>query len=225
MPTPSSNASSAVQSKPIDTTIKYVAFTFDDGPHYKHTKNVTDIFKQYGGSCTFFVIGNRINSTTGSVLKYAVENGCEIGIHAYTHRYYYNNCSDEIYRQELSKTADAIHNYLPNYNITLMRPVGGKITQQRIDGCQYSVITWNVDSQDWRYKNSSASSATDSIRKNIMKDVKNGSIILMHEIYNNSYSALCTVLGEMYSQGYRFVTVSELIGKDNLQPAKKYWHA
>lgn len=221
--TPSGNTSSA-QSESTEPTIKYVAFTFDDGPHYVHTKNIVNKFKEYGGACTFFVIGNRIGDVNGAAIKYAVDNGCEIGIHAYTHEYNYSKCSDESYKQELSKTADAIHKYLPDYNIKLMRPVGGNITKSRIESSQYSVINWNVDSADWKYKSSNKSTAISKIRNNIMKDINDGSIVLMHEIYNNSYDALCTVLDELYKQGYRFVTVSELIGEDNLQPGKKYLH-
>ncbi len=221
---PPSSSTSSEQLPPEEITIKHVAFTFDDGPHYIHTKNIVDKFKEYGGACTFFVIGNRIGDQNGAAIKYAVDNGCDIGIHAYTHKHKYNTCTDEIYQQELSNTADAIHNYLPDYNIRLMRPVGGNITKSRIEACEYSVITWNVDSVDWKYKNGSAESATNNIRNNIMKDAKDCSIILMHEIYNNSYEALCILLDEMYQQGYRFVSVSELIGEENLQSGKKYSH-
>ncbi len=203
-------------------TVKYVAFTFDDGPHYIHTKSIADKFKKYGGACTFFVVGNRISEQNGAAVKYAADNGCEIGIHAYTHKHTYDKCTDAVFNEELSKTANAIHKFLPDYSIKLMRPVGGKITQKRIEACKYSVIMWNVDSEDWKYKGESPESSAESIRNNIIKDVKDGSIILMHEIYNNSDNALDSLLEEMYQQGYRFVTVSELIGEDNLRPGKKY---
>ncbi|MBQ9957931.1 MAG: hypothetical protein IJO89_02665, partial [Clostridia bacterium] len=151
--------------------------------------------------------------------------GNEIGIHAYTHSYKYNNCSESIYQSELSKTADAIHKYLPNYNITLMRPVGGMITDSRLKSCPYAVINWNKDTNDWRYKNPSGNSGKiNTIYNNTIKNIKNGDIILMHEIYKNSYEAFCKAVDTLYKDGYRFVTVTELIGKSNIKAGKKYTH-
>ncbi len=205
--------------------IKYIAFTFDDGPSSTYTKKIVDKLASYGGRGTFFIVGNRLNSTTGAAIQYAVNKGNEIGIHAYTHSYKYNNCSESIYQSELSKTADAIHKYLPNYNITLMRPVGGMITSNRVASCPYAVINWNKDTNDWRYKNPSGNSGKiNTIYNNTIKNVKNGDIILMHEIYKNSYEAFCKAVDTLYKDGYRFVTVTELIGKSNIKAGKKYTH-
>ena len=205
--------------------IKYIAFTFDDGPSSTYTKKIVDKLASYGGRGTFFIVGNRLNSTTGATIQYAVQKGNEIGIHAYTHSYKYNNCSESIYQSELSKTADAIHKYLPNYNITLMRPVGGMITDSRLKSCPYAVINWNKDTNDWRYKSPSGNSGKiNTIYNNTIKNVKNGDIILMHEIYKNSYEAFCQAIDKLYKDGYRFVTVTELIGKSNIKAGKKYTH-
>ena len=54
-----------------------------------------------------------------------------------------------------------------------------------------------------------------------MKSVKDGSIILMHELYENSYQAFCILIERLYQEGYELVTVSELLG-DKLQPGQKY---
>ena len=205
--------------------IKYIAFTFDDGPSSTYTKKIVDKLASYGGRGTFFVIGNRLNSTTGAAIQYAAQKGNEIGIHAYTHEYKYSSCSEAVYKSELSKTADAIHKYLPNYNITLMRPVGGSITSSRVASCPYAVINWNVDSEDWRYKSPTGSSSKiNTIYNKTVKNVKNGDIILMHEIYKNSYEAFCKAVDDLYKKGYRFVTVTELIGKSNIKAGKKYTH-
>ena len=62
------------------------------------------------------------------------------------------------------------------------------------------------------------------IYNNTIKNVKNGDIILMHEIYKNSYEAFCKAVDTLYKDGYRFVTVTELIGKSNIKAGKKYTH-
>lgn len=205
---------------------KRIAFTFDDGPSPTYTQKIVDKLASYGGKGTFFVIGNQIGEKNGAAIQYAVKNGCEIGIHAYTHNYSYKKCSEAKYKEELSKTADAIYKYLPDYNIKLMRPVGGAITDERVKSCDYSVIIWSVDSNDWRYKKPAGDSdQINTIYNNIIKDISDGDIILMHEIYKNSYEAFCMAADKLYNDGYRFVTVTELIGKESLQTGKKYKRA
>ncbi len=210
---------------PNNSGVKYVAFTFDDGPSNTYTRKIVDKLNSYGGTGTFFVIGNLIGDKNGANIQYAVQNGCEIGIHAWTHNYSYKTCSDAKYNEEISKTADVIHKYLPDYNITLMRPVGGAITDARVKSSPYSVINWSVDSNDWRYKRNTSRTKAENVQiiyNNIMKQVGDGDIILMHEIYENSYEAFCKVAEDLNKQGYKFVTVTELIGKDNLQAGRKY---
>ena len=56
-----------------------------------------------------------------------------------------------------------------------------------------------------------------------MEDVKPGSIILMHEIYENSYLAFCEIIERLADQGYEFVTVSELL--QNPELGYKYYSA
>lgn len=211
---------------------KRVAITFDDGPHNVRTKLIVDELTKYGFHATFFVIGNRIDGTEYnglSGLKYAAEAGNEIGIHGYTHssQNYYDKCDEETYRWELSKTSTAIKNAIGNYEIKLMRPVGGRITDERIASSPYSIIMWDVDSDDWKHKYTSGDSdeicaqKVNEIVENVMLSVHDGSIILMHDIYESTYDAVVIILERLNAEGYEVVTVSELIG-DNLKPGYKY---
>ena len=207
---------------------KRVALTLDDGPHNEYTKRIVDELAKYGYHATFFVVGNRVDGTAyngKSALKYAAEKGNEIGIHGYTHEEYYDSdLDDNVYEKELSDTEKAITGVLPKYSVSLMRPVGGIITDARIKSCEYSVIMWSVDSEDWRYK-----STTDDVKErnvktivnNVMSSVKDGSIILMHDIYGNTADALEIILKRLDEEGYEVVTVSELIGK-NITAGKRY---
>ena len=203
---------------------KRVAITFDDGPHNVITKNIVDELNKYGFSATFFVVGNRVDGTAYNGvagLKYAYENGNEIGIHGYTHEVYYNKCSDAEYRDELSKTYDAIKAVV-NAPVKLMRPVGGAITKDRINACEYSVVNWDVDSSDWEYKYRADSNYSDAEKQervnaivdNVMSSVKEGSIILLHDIYLSTYDATVIILKRLYEEGYEVVSVSELLGSN-----------
>lgn len=208
---------------------KRVALTFDDGPHVTRTKAIVDELTKYGYNATFFVVGNRVDGTEysgGAAMKYAYDAGNEIGIHGYTHKKYYSTCSDADYYAELNNTVKAIQKYIPDYEIKLMRPIGGEITAERVDTCEYSVIMWNVDSLDWdnRYSDSSSEGAQekfDAIVNNVMSKVSDGSIILLHDIYQSTLDATIEIIRRLHEEGYDIVTVSELIG-DNMQPGVKY---
>ncbi len=207
--------------KPQNNGEKIVAITFDDGPHSKYTKLLADVCKQYNAGATFFIVGNRVNSTTGPMLKYAQDRGCEIQIHGYTHlaEAYYNKCSDERYMEELTKTAEVIKKYTGK-EPTMMRPFGGAITSARISSCPYTVVQWTVDSEDWRHKSTGDNQQEEIniIVNNVMNTVGPGKIILMHELYENSYQAFKIIMEKLYAQGYKVVTVTELMGKENIKP-------
>jgi peptidoglycan/xylan/chitin deacetylase (PgdA/CDA1 family) len=201
---------------------KRVAITFDDGPHNVRTQAIVDELDKYGFHATFFVVGNRVDGKAyggGKTIPYILEHGNEIGIHGYTHEVYYNKCDDATYEYELSETLNAIHKYAQDYAVTLMRPIGGHITDERVAACNYSVIMWNVDSEDWRYKYTSAdtdeeaAAKVNTIVENVMSQVNDGSIILLHDIYQSTVDAVVKILERLNAEGYEVVTVSELLGE------------
>lgn len=214
-----------------DPPKKRVALTFDDGPqHYEErTKAIVDELTRYGYTATFFVVGNRIPG--GNALAYAVEHGCELGIHGYTHLVYYDTCTDAEYEKELDQTRAAIEKAVPGYRVRLMRPVGGRISSARVAAAPYSVIMWNVDSNDWAAENrytkgdtaETARAKVERIVDGVMDAVTDGDVILMHDIYESTYDATVLLLARLYAEGYEVVSVSELFG-DELEAGKKYYN-
>lgn len=216
---------SAAVTEPLpETEYKYVAFTFDDGPHAALTKRFVDKLAEYNGRGTFFIIGDRVNDITAESLKYAVENGNEIAIHAFTHKYIFNSCDEKTYENEIKYTRNTIFSYV-GVEPLLMRPPQGAMTAERVQASKYPIILWSVDSRDWVYKDRSsediAAENIDIIVENVLSSVKSGDIILMHEIYENSYQAFSVIIDTLYREGYRFVTVSELLG-ESIQSGTKY---
>lgn len=210
------------------TPKKRVAITFDDGPHNVRTEQIVDELSKYGWHATFFVVGNRVDGTEyagGDAMLYAIKAGNEIGIHGYTHDVEYDTCSDERYRNELDWTAQAIRERKPGYNIRLMRPFGGAITDARVEACEYAVIMWSVDPEDYKYKGAPDDETqqrnVNTIVERVLSDVSDGDIILMHDLYQNTYEATVIILARLYEMGYEVVTVSELLGED-LQPGRMY---
>ncbi len=206
-----------------------VALTFDDGPHNVRTKLIVDELNKYGYHATFFVVGNRVDGTEyngGSAMVYAAEHGNEIGIHGYTHEMSvkYSSCSNERYAYEISNTLSAIRQKLPDYEVRLMRPIGGAISPERVEQSPYSVINWNIDTLDYTFRSPEGDEEQiDTIVTNALQDVSDGDIILMHDIYNNTYEATVIILQRLHEMGFDVVTVSELLG-DTARPGTKYTH-
>lgn len=211
-----------VDGKPADPPKKRVAITFDDGPHNIWTKKIVNELDRYGFTATFFVIGNRVDGKAyngGDTMAFVAGQGHELAIHGYTHEVYYDKCTNAEYNFELSETAKAIGRWGNGAVPTLMRPIGGSITPERAATCPYAVIKWDVDSEDWRYKYKSGDTPemmqekVDTIVNNVMSAVHDGSIILLHDIYESTYDATCIILARLYAEGYEVVSVSELLGE------------
>lgn len=205
-----------------------VALTFDDGPHNIRTKLIVDELDKYGYHATFFVVGNRVDGTAyngGSAMVYAAEHGNEIGIHGYTHNVYYDECSDAEYECEITSTLHAIQSKIPEYEVQVMRPIGGGISSERAAESPYAVVKWNVDTLDWNlaYPEKDAE-GINTIVENALANIEDGDIILMHDIYNNTYEATVIILKRLDEMGYNVVTVSELLG-DDLYPGEIYTKA
>ena len=66
------------------------------------------------------------------------------------------------------------------------------------------IILWTVDTMDWKYK------SVNTIVKRATNKVKDGDIILMHDIHKRTMLALKKIIPILKEQGYEFVTVSEL---------------
>lgn len=66
-------------------------------------------------------------------------------------------------------------------------------------------VFWNVDSLDWKLQN------TEKIVKRVVKDVKEGDIILMHDIFETSVQAAFQIIDTLEKENYEFVTVDELL--------------
>ena len=223
-PSPTPEPTFTPTPSPVPDGVKRVAFTFDDGPDYNGlTLKFAEKLASYGGKGTWFIIGNRVNAENRDDLRRAAELGMEIGIHAWTHDYYFDRNPD-LLADELQKTSDIIYE-VTGKRPTLFRPPGGNFTDKQVTEISYPVILWSVDTEDWKNKgNKTEEERSDNVQRivdNIMRNTKDGSIVLMHEIYSNSYDAFCIAIDKLAKEGYIFVSVPELIG-DELLPGHKY---
>ena len=180
---------------------KMVALTFDDGPYTPVTFRILDALEPYGGHATFFVIGNRVNNYSECVIR-AVNQGCEIANHTWNHTSLPKISGDSV-AQQMQDCDDAVYN-LCGFHTRLMRPVGGAYNNTVAANVGRPMIIWSIDTNDWRYKN------TQHVINEILDNVRDGDIVLMHDIYECTAEAMEYVIPELVARGYTLVTVSEL---------------
>lgn len=185
-----------------------VALTFDDGPHPRYTPRVLDILKEYGVHATFFCVGTNVE-TYPAIVKRAVAEGHEIGNHTYNH-YHVAKLDDMALYEDIAACGDAIAR-ITGTHPKLFRPPEGVCSEAVKSYCAsegMAIVMWSVDTRDW------AHTPVPDMYQNVRKNVKNGSIILMHDfIGKNSPTpeALRRIIPMLLELGYEFVTVSQLL--------------
>ena len=192
---------------------KVVALTFDDGPNPATTNQALDTLSKYGIKATFFVLGKNVSGNE-EILKRMKADGHVIGNHSWSHPVLSKLSLDEA-KKQITDTEDALTKVLGSSS-KLMRPPYGAITDDIRNSLDLSFIMWDVDSLDWKSKNEA------SILTEIQREVKNGSIILMHDIHTESVNALPKVIDYLKGQGYDFVTIPDLLDA-RLKPHQLYF--
>ena len=202
----------AYQSFEAKKHVKMVALTFDDGPDPKTTPQALDILKKYGVKATFFMVGQNIAGNE-AIVKRVHNEGHQIGIHTWDHPVL-TKLPLESAQKEILDTQTAINNVI-GIKPTITRPPYGAINATIQNSVDQSFIMWNVDSLDWKTRN------TKAIMQEIAK-TQPGSIILMHDIHQTSIDALPSVLEYLKSNGYTLVTIDELL-EGQLEPHRIYY--
>ena len=202
----------AYQSFEAKKHVKMVALTFDDGPDPKTTPQALDILKKYGAKATFFMVGQNIAGNE-AIVKRVHNEGHQIGIHTWDHPVL-TKLPLESAKKEILDTQTAINNVI-GIKPMITRPPYGAINTTIQNSVDQSFIMWNVDSLDWKTRN------TKAIMQEIAK-TQPGSIILMHDIHQTSIDALPSVLEYLKSNGYTLVTVDELL-EGQLEPHRIYY--
>ena len=180
---------------------KTVAITFDDGPSSTYNKQFLEVLAKNKAHATFFMVGTMINSCQKCVLD-TYNSGNEVASHTYNHINIKKSDPLEV-NENIEKTDDLFYQITGDH-IKYVRPPYGAYNKTNLENVNYPLILWNVDPEDWRYRD------VEKIVNNVMENVSDGSIILMHELYQTSLEALEIILPKLYAEGYQVVSVGEL---------------
>ena len=198
---------------------KIVALTFDDGPG-PYTAELLDFLKQEGVRVTLFVLGTRVDSYPKLIRRMAAE-GHEIGNHSNAHNMLHHMDLVGV-RKEMGKCAEKIEKLL-GYRPSVMRCPGGNknsAVEQYAKEAGIPIAYWSVDTLDWKSRDKDAILDI-AFGKNGIRD---GSIVLMHDIHKTTIPAAKEMIRRLKEEGYTFVTTTELIAarRGGIVPGKQY---
>lgn len=184
----------------IDPNKPMVALTFDDGPSAENTPEILNALRENDTKATFFVLGTQAELNP-DILKQIEESGNEIGNHSYSHLDLTKLVEPALDYQVLT-TQEIVRRATGKAPILLRAPYGS--INEAVRKIDMPIILWSIDSLDWQDKD------PDVIYDRVLNDIKNGDIILMHDIYTSSAEAALRIIMELKRRGYQLVTVSEL---------------
>lgn len=211
-PTPTPTPAPTPTPTPIPTTTplpdeeeisrKLVALTFDDGPSKNRTLKIVDILKRSNSSATFFVLGSKAQQMP-EVIKEIKDAGNEIANHTYGHDNY-KKLTEEEALENYERTQNIIEDIIGE-KPRLFRPMGGLYNEEMQEYLPCPLIWWKKDSNDWR-----AELSDEEVMNNVLKGLKEGDIILFHDIQSRTERIIEDVIIKIKEQGFDIVSVSEM---------------
>ena len=193
----------------VKTDEKKIAISFDCAWGVDYTDKLLDVMEKENVKCTFFMV-EFWTTKYAEYVKKIDEKGHEIGTHSATHPHMNGLGTAEI-EKELATSKQAIRN-VTGKDVTLFRPPFGEYSDKVIEAAtrlNLTTVQWSVDSLDWKDL-----SATE-IEKRVVSRIKKGSIVLFHNQGLHTAEALPRIIKELKRQGYEFVTIGDLIYKDD----------
>lgn len=193
-----------------DATNRQIALTFDDGPHPVYTPQVLALLKQHGVKATFFCIGKHA-AQHPEIVQQIHAAGHVVANHSFTHAPTIDFHRKARWLEELRQT-DATIAHSIGSNPRFFRPPYGVTTPHLAKAIKLSghtVIGWCVRPYD-----TLKTRHAEYISRAILKQVKPGNIILLHDTHDRIVPVLEQLLPKLEQRGFTMVTAAELIHQD-----------
>lgn len=196
-------------------TDKVIALTFDDGPHPQVTAQVLDILKQYNIRATFFMTGSNVQQSP-DLARRIVSEGHAVGNRGWSRSL--DGGTEIRPKHEIDDTAKLIQD-TTGVKTEIFRPSKGNLDAELLDHAkqeQYATILWSVDAQDTLV-------AAPLVLDNVLRNAQPGRIVLLHDRPGASQYSSATVqalpqlITTLRQQGYRFVTVPQMLSLKSTQ--------
>lgn len=194
----------------VDVAEKVVALTFDDGPTARDTAPILERLAEHDVRATFFVVGERVAEDPASA-RAIVAGGHQLANHSWSHPRLILKSRDEIARQ--IEQADAVIREAGQSEPILFRPPNGKkligLPRYLADHERHTIM-WDVAVEDF---SDGPPQTAEELTRLTVDAVRPGSIVLLHPWNGRTptQEAIGPVIEELKTQGYRFVTVDELL--------------
>jgi peptidoglycan-N-acetylglucosamine deacetylase len=206
-----------IKDAPVATGDKVIALTFDDGPWPETTDSILATLKKEKIKATFFMIGQPLKEFP-AIGKRVLADGHAIANHTLHH--WYHKMSPVVAQKEIEDTEKIIKEVL-GIETAYFRPPGGVLTNGLVayaHSKKQSVLMWSVDSNDSHPRRPSP----EAMIKTVLAQATPGGIVLMHDgggKHENTAKALPEMIAKLRAQGYKFVTIPELLELASIPPA------
>ncbi len=189
---------------------KYAALTFDDGPSGKYTRQLLEGLYDRGVHATFLLCGYRMKEDP-ELTQRIFDEGHEIGFHGYSHK----NMKTLSRRDIAAELVDTEALLPEGCKPAFLRPPGGCCSdgvRQVAQARGLAILSWSVDPRDW------ATDDVGAIETAVLGKVKDGDIILLHDMTSSSVQAALDIVDTLLEEDFQLVTVSELARLRGMKP-------
>ena len=193
--------------KRVNPEKKLIAFSFDDGPSRKNTEKILKALDKNNARSTFFMLGQNAKYYPDLVKK-VEESGNEVAGHSWNHPLL-TKLGKKGVKKQMSRMNEAIAS-VTGSDVGLLRPPYGSINRTVKNTVKDPLILWSIDTLDWKTLNA------DKTADAILKQARDGDIILMHDIHAPTAEAVKKVLPKLEKKGFQVCTVSELLEARNI---------
>ncbi|MBR0407166.1 MAG: polysaccharide deacetylase family protein [Clostridia bacterium] len=184
-----------------NSNYKMVALTFDDGPDYANSATLLNNLRHAGAQATFFLVGDRIDEYADIAMRENDENHS-----LQSHHYKHTDTSKSTIPRIQAYTEKMYEVMTKTWGLgpwMLRAPYGifDYFIKAKIN---LPFIEWDVDTKDWTGK------STSGVMSVVRDETKDGSIILMHDIKDNTPESGRQAAEWLFDNGFMCVTVEEL---------------
>ncbi|MBR3447687.1 MAG: polysaccharide deacetylase family protein, partial [Oscillospiraceae bacterium] len=188
---------------------KVVALSFDDGPFNNgNPQRIHSALNKAGFHATFFYWGQHIQGNENEI-KQAEQSGFEVANHTWSHPDNWGNMDRNSVRSQYNQCKQALDKIVGEDRVYLLRnpylQVSGNITGEL---SEVPMPNSGIDSEDWN--GNSTSGIVQRIQQAAQQGRLDGQVVLMHENYDSTASAVEQLCQWLPQNGYAVVTVSEM---------------